>query len=142
MIDFKINQANLDLLTQNVKVDYSFCIGTEQKTISMEFENLYSYQKYINGSKRDWFLGCLENWVNHKKHIIEGGKHQEQIPALNICNQALNHYQKIETDKIFKLFLKGFSYFEKLLPNPQNHSFETSQQDLQKLKSFAKENQL
>jgi hypothetical protein len=90
---------------------------------------------YIDKEARDWFLPHLENFVNHKKHIITE-KHPEQFKVLQTCENALLHYEKMATNTICSKFLAGFKYFEGILPHPHNNSYESSAAHLWELKKF------
>lgn len=125
-----------NLINNSVHVKYSFNIKDEIKTYTQTFADLQSANAYLTASARDWFLGTLENYINHKKHIIEAA-HLEKVNNLAICLNAYEYYQKWQMQTICAKFLVGFKYFENILPNPNNNSYNSSVEALQGLKIVA-----
>lgn len=93
---------------------------------------------FVTREGRDWFLGQLEAYVNHKKHIITSA-HPEQEAALKVCENALEHYFKWELPNIAEKFIGGFKYFQSILPHPRNAGYESSLHNLNELYKFCVE---
>jgi hypothetical protein len=132
---FTVTEKMLDCLSGKVNVKYEFGFKEETAKKHTTFANLVSANAYLDASARDWFLGAIEIYINHKKHIIEAA-HPEQTPALKICLQAYDHYCKMSIDTIAEKFVKGYDWFIKILPSDSNPSYKTSLGDLNELKLF------
>lgn len=118
--------------------EVSFKMKDEPRTFLHPLSSVDSAVAYLDKEARDWFLPCLENFVNHKKHIISTEQHP-QWKNLQTCQMALQHYEKYETNKICHKFLIGYTHFVGILPHPHNDSFESSEHDLKELKTFCEE---
>lgn len=132
---FTVTRKMLNLLNQEVEVDYSFSVKDEEKKKTEIFKDIYSANAYLETSMRIWFLQSLEDFINHKKHIIHAA-HQEQNDALSICLQAYDKYDKSALATIVPLFLTGFKWFVKILPSDKNPSYQSSLHNLMELKKF------
>lgn len=123
-------------LTGNVLAEVSFALNEGLKTFLHPFTNINNAKSYIEKEKRTWFLSAMEKYVHHKKHIIETGNHTPQFEALRICLQALAEYENKSTENACKLFMKGFKYFDAILPATTNSSHLTSAENLKELQLF------
>ncbi len=90
---------------------------------------------YIDKEARQWFLQALEDYINHKKQIINAS-HPEQLEAVNKCWAAYVSFEGYSIEKIITQFNKGYVWFEKILPHPNNASHQSSFLTLQELKTF------
>lgn len=133
---FEVTKKYQDLLADKVLCSFSFAIKDQEVTTDKEFPNLGTCNAYLEKAGRDWFLGCLEDYVNHKKHIIESGNHQDQMPALETCMNAVAAYYKMELKNIIPKFLNGRNWFVKILPSDNNPSYKNSLINLQELIQF------
>jgi hypothetical protein len=120
-----------------IEVEYAGKIGLQayQKHLSTKDTAL----AYVDKEARDWFFGVLEDYVNHKRHIIEAGKHENQLKPLQICKEALSGFEKLATNKCCHHFLRGFDHFKAILPSPNNPSYEGSCLALEEMKKFCTE---
>jgi hypothetical protein len=120
-----------------ISATFSFALKRNDiKTFTATFENDAKANLYLEKAARDWFLGCLDNWVKHKEIIICAANHHHQLSALQICKQACDHYQKQALKTICSKFLNGYNWFVKILPNHLNPSYQTSLEDLLQLQTF------
>lgn len=123
-------------LTGSVLVEVTFALHEGLRTFLHPFSSKENATSYLEREKCDWFLGAIEAYVIHKKHIIESGNHKEQINSLNVCLQAIDAYHKKSTQNGCEGFLRGFKYFQDILPNQNNPSFNSSVEALNELKAF------
>lgn len=135
---FAVNRMVHDLVNNKIELQFTLIKGEENKTITQRFNDRTSAEIYLYANMRDFLLGVLDDYVNHKKHIIEAGNHPNQIKPLAICTDALtrfhNGFKSLET--IADQVLKGFEWFETILPAQQNPSYNSSVQALQTIKNF------
>lgn len=122
-------------LVGEVMAQVSFAIKDNVVAYEKFFPSREFAAAYINKEARDWFLQCLEDYVNHKKKIITSA-HPEQLEAVNKCWDAYVHFEKLGIEKITQQFLKGYSFYEKILPHPNNASHQSSVATLGELKLF------
>jgi hypothetical protein len=139
---FRVNHIYTCELTGKCLVEVQFK-GTNspmERLVSREFENVDKGKLYINSEARSWFLFALENYIGHKKHIINSSTdNATQKSSLLICENALAHYENWPLQKICTKFIGGFSHFLGILPYPHNESYQSSQNDLKELKLFCEE---
>jgi len=123
-------------ITGSVFVEVSFQINEDLKVLLYPFSNADNANAYLRKEKRDWLLGCLEKFVQHKRHIIEVSNSEEKKKELTVCLDALIAYEKMETETICKKFVNGIKYFQSILPGPQNGSYQNSIDNLNEIKKF------
>jgi len=124
-------------ITGQAMAQISFGIDNELKAFNNPFPNLEFATTYLAKSKRDWFLSCLEKFVNHKKQIIESSNpDQQKQKALEVCVTVYNDFCNKSLESSVKRFLTGKQFFETILPNPNNNSFKSSQENLSELIKF------
>lgn len=126
------------LISGHVLAEVSFSISGPLKAYLHPFSNIETATAYLAKEKRDWLLPCLENFVQHKRHIIEAQPQTAQavIESLRICTEALLKYQDMATETICTKFLKGFAHFQNILPYEGNPSYQSSVENLRELKKF------
>lgn len=136
---YHINRLYECKLTGNCVAETSFAYSEERQIATViPLSNYDRAVAYLDKEARDWFLLCLENFVNHKKHIITDDTHP-QWANLKTCELALEAYQKYQTNKICFKFLRGYNHFVGILPHPNNNSFASSEHDLKELKNFCED---
>lgn len=133
---YTVNSFYVCQITGRALVEIQFQMLAEPRALLHPFSSAEAAKQYIAHEKRDWLLGCLEAFVNHKKHIIEASNSEEKRKSLQVCLAALEKYQGRETKNICEGFIKGFKYFEDILPNHNNGSYTSSIANLQELKRF------
>jgi hypothetical protein len=135
---FTVNRMSHDMLNNKFEIEFTLIKGNENKTIIQRFNDRTSAELYLYANMRDFILGLLDDYVNHKKHIIEAGNHPNQIKPLAICTDALTRfhagYKSLET--IADQFIKGYNWFETILPAQQNPSYQSSIEALEIIKNF------
>jgi len=135
---FQILTLNHDLLHKSYHLEYCFAIGSELKKTEVTFTDKETLSHYLYNSQRDWLLACLENFVNHKKHIIESGKHDSQKLALQgwvLCLEDI-HNKKQHLKTVCDRTIKGYLFLLQLLPAKENPSYQNSLINLQEIKKF------
>lgn len=133
---FTVHRFWLCSITNEVFIQFSFALKEELKAMEKFFPTKQFALTYIESEKRSWLLIALEDFVLHKKHIIENGNNEDQKKALQICLNALIAYEKKSTENICQLLLKGVKYFEAILPNPNNPSHKSSIDNLNEIIKF------
>lgn len=125
-------------ITGNAMAEISMSQNDELKCHLHTFKSKENALAYLEGEKRDWFLFCVENYVNHKKKIIEasGNTNQTITASLKLCDDALKVYFTKGVKTIAKSFVNGFKHFENILPSHNNPSYESSIHNLTELKKF------
>lgn len=123
-------------ITGAVLTEVSFSLNDELKCHVRPFSNMTNAKTILEQEKREWILGAVEKYVNHKKHIIDANGTESQRKSLQLCYQGLDHYQKVSTQKIAASILKGINHFIAILPVGTNPSYESSCQNLEEIKKF------
>ena len=147
MKTFTVEKFVHNILTQKTELQFTVNINAEPKQITQTFAQKEAALAFLNSNMRDYLLGVLDDYVNHKKHIIQAGNHPNQLKPLQICEDALFRFHKnfLSLATIADQFLKGFEWFETILPAQQNPSYQSSLETLTYLKNFCttiKNNQL
>ena len=140
---YQVLNYNHNLLTNTFDIVTQFALGNRPlKTVHLSFNTKQDAEAYLLGDKRTWLIGCIEDYINHKKHIIEAGNGtEEQKKALTAC---LNFYNDIYTkalaiETICTRFIKGKAYFNAILPNQNNSSYASSLNNLTELINFCEQ---
>lgn len=133
---FTISEKMHNMLTQQVHVKYSFQLHEGLKEIKETYANIYTANAELNKHMRDWILAALEDYIKHKKHIIESAPRPDQAADLLICINALISFEGKSLETIMQRFMKGFDYFIRILPADTNPSYQSSIANLAQLKLF------
>lgn len=134
---YKVHNYWICAVTSEVIANISFKIKDEIQYVEKHFPDKDFAKNYILKSKKIWFLASLEDYINHKKMIIESSNTvPERAKALSVCINAYNDYQNLGLDMIAKRFVTGKTFFEIILPNPNNNSYESSKHNLTELIAF------
>lgn len=138
MKTFIVNHYSHNILNNTTHLEFTINLNGEPKKIDQTFNNQISAQAFLYSNMRDYLLGILDDYVNHKKHIIESGNHPNQVKPLQICIDALDrfHRSRLSIETIADQFIKGFIWFEIILPAQQNPSYQSSLQNLIAIKNF------
>ena len=124
-------------ITGEVNAQISFGITEDLETLEKPFPNVEFANAHIGKAKRDWFLFALEKFVNHKKQVIENSQPDaNKQKALQVCLSVYNDFCVKGLDTIAKRFLAGKAYFETILPNNNNNSYNSSKENLNELIKF------
>lgn len=112
------------------------------RAIPKTFKSKQDAEAYLLSEQRDWLIQCLEDFIMHKKNIIEASQSStdEQKKALKICLDFYNqiHDKKLSIQTIAQRFIKGLEYFNAIMPNKNNSSYESSVNNLTELTNFCK----
>ncbi len=130
---YTIHNYFICALTGQVFSQISFNGSPHDKT----FPSVEYAKNFLQKSKKDWFLQSLEDFVNHKKLIINNSQvSPEKQKALQVCIEAYNTYCNKSLEAITSGFLRGKKYFEAILPHTSNDSHESSLNNLNELIKF------
>lgn len=129
---------NLDLLTGRVFLRFSTGKKDDPTVVETDFPEINSAKAYLTANMRDFMLGFLDDFVNHKKHIIEAGNHIKQAKALEACVSALYdmHQKRQSLLTICTRVIAGWAFFVQIMPDPNNNSYQSSLHNLDFLKQF------
>jgi hypothetical protein len=121
-----------------VTVSFILPVDGQPTEVNRTFTDFESAKRHIEANQRDWLLGELDKFVNHKRHIIEGGNHGNQLAALKVVDSAIAdfHTKQCSLRTICERVLKGIGWFEAILPVAQNPSHESSRLTLRELHTF------
>lgn len=133
---YKINRFYTDKLSGSCLVEVSYGTKNGKRAFLHPFSSADIAATYIDGEARDWFMGVLEDYVHHKKHIIKEDN-REQFGELTICLNALQSFEGKAIQTLAERFIKGYTHFMAILPNPNNDSHQSSVNALKQLKDFA-----
>jgi len=113
----------------------------EARVCPTTWETKDAAEKYLIGEQRDWLIQCLEDYIMHKKHIIEAGQPTEdQKKSFIICKNFYDeiYAKSLSIQTIATRFLKGLQYFTNILPSSNNASYQSSLHNLNELTTFCK----
>jgi hypothetical protein len=121
-----------------VTVSFTLPVDGQPTNVSRTFTDFESAKRHIEANQRDWLLGELDKFVNHKRHIIEGGNHGNQLAALKVVDNAIAdfHARQRSLRTICECLLRGFNWFEEILPVAKNPSHQGSRENLAEIKNF------
>lgn len=140
MKTFELHKCEMDMFTGQVSARYSFTAkdGAEHKNFENTFASPQAARAYLSGLRRDLLLQWLDDYVNHKQHIIVSGQHTQQDAPLQRCIDGLKYFHANNSDlyTICRMFLKAYPVFEAILPHPNNASHQSSRERLEQLKRF------
>lgn len=101
-----------------------------------EFENFDQMQNFICTQQRIWFLTAVKKYVSHAAVIITAA-HPEQYQALKQVQFIIAEWPHKINAVVYNQFLKTKSWFEKIIPNPNNKSHQGCHHKLNGLVQFA-----
>lgn len=133
---YTVHRYWLCQITGEVIAQISFSLGDQSDACEKLFPTQQFANDYIYKAKRDWFLIALENFVMHKKQIIEANADATKQKALQVCLNAYNDFCNKGLETITKRFLDGKKYFDAILPHSNNASHQSSIETLNELIKF------
>jgi hypothetical protein len=144
---FNILQFTVDEITGQAEVKVSFQAKLNGREIldGGVFTNRDAAKKWLHHCQKDWFLTRVENYIAHKKIIIENAPRGHKSHAIKL--QALDRLLKYiayvaKEQRLFdacKYLLAEYDNFLKVLPAKENASYQSSVQEIELLYKFAKE---
>ena len=134
---YKVHRYWVCAITGEVMAQLSFGLKEAVQTFEKFFPDREFAKNYILKAKKDWFLMALEDYILHKKKIIESTPpNAERQKALAVCLNAYHDYNTLGLEMIAKRFVTGITFFEIILPSPNNNSYESSKHNLNELITF------
>ena len=144
---FQIVKFQKDLVSgkTEVKVFFQLRQTSDIKEDGGTFSNEQAAKNWLRTIKKDYILIKIENYICHKKQIIDHAPHlhKSMIPKEQALAECLRYLQyvaeKQDLRETCKWALVVQSKLEMILPNPKNPSYENSKKDLVQIIEFAKE---
>lgn len=142
---FRILKYSHDRVTDTVEIRVVFQLKStsEIKEDGGMFPKKYSADKWLEQSKKDYFTLKIQNYLYHKKHIIEAGpghkSHAAKKQALSELYRFLEWAcTKASLPEICKWCLNMNNQFTQVLPSATNPSYNSSMEALNEIIAFAK----
>lgn len=124
-------------ISGNVVAEITYCLADAVNEYKKRFANKTEADLYIQKEKRDWLLGAIEKFLTHKKQVIESSAPDAQKQkALQACLNSYADFGTKRLETITQRLLNGKSYFESILPNPNNNSYKSSAENLSEIIKF------
>jgi|GEM_PF-6824918 len=139
MIAFKLHYFFVCKTTGVARLVFSMSLDNIEKHHEKDCATVEHAEAYLSSTKRTWLLNCIEKFVAHKKNIWQNGSHPEQMNNCRICYDTYSNFFDQPLKKICERILKGQKYYEAILPNQNNDSYESSQANLNMIINFCKE---
>ncbi len=144
---FNVLKFSHDLITNatEVKVLFQTKPGGEIKTDGGNFTTEQRAREWLYQLKRDYFLIKVENFIMHKRHIIESSTGHKSLAdkkiSLHRCNDFLKWFafQNPHLPIACKYLLEIEEHFNKIIPSSTNVSFQTSLDELNYIIKFARD---
>lgn len=135
---FQINRFDHNLLNDQYRVQFVINIDGTPKMVDHEAPSFDKAKYYLIACARDYILGLLDDYVNHKAKIINSGNHRDQLPALQMVQNVLMdfHQKRVSLENICQRVLKGKDFFIKILPHPNNPSYKSSDANFNEIMNF------
>ncbi len=139
MVPFKTHHIFTDKLSGSARLVFSMGLEDIERHHEKDFNSLAHAEAYLSDCKRTWLLNCLENFINHKRKIWQNVPNAtEQNNACRICFDSCTNFINEPLHKICQRVLKGEKSLEKILPNPNNSSHQSSVKNLETIINFCK----
>lgn len=144
---FNVLKFSKELTTGKTEVKACFQLKTtsEIKEIGGLFSTEQAAKNWLRKEKCGYFLVKIENYIVHKKHIIDNApySHKSHTPkkqALAECLEYLRYAaEKQDLREACKWAILRQSQLESILPAQTNTSYLSSKKDLEQILEFAKE---
>lgn len=143
---FNILQYQPDLVNGSIDIKVVFQLKptSEIKQDGGHFAKKASGDNWLAGIKKHYFTVQVENFLFHKKHIIESSPGHK---SLSIKKQALDELFRYLNYACFnasladacKWALTMQKQFETILPSITNNSYESSAKALNEIMNFARQ---
>lgn len=136
---FYLKAFDHNLLENSFRVKFGFAAKEDYKEFERVFTHYSEAKNHVTGAARDWFLGVLDDYVNHKAKIIQAGNHEGQKkPLAMIQNVLLDfHQNRISLVNICQRVIKGQEFFKQILPHSNNKSYESSVENYDGIINYA-----
>lgn len=127
-----------------IKVEFQLKKNSEIKYENRNFSSKYFADKWLDQLKKDYLTIRVENFILHKKHIIESSaKGHKSHPTKKIILEDLRNYniyaiEKATLQEACYWLRKMEGRFNQVLPNKNNPSYDSSVEELNLLLDFAK----
>ena len=140
---FNLKTYDVCRRTGIISFEIEFDIGSGPKSDRGTFMSKVDADRYIYGSKRHYILIMFEKYVTHSKILFEVGTQgfyhtTEKLAALDRCLKYNSWFQDKKLEEICLVILKIREDLEKILPSPNNNSFESSKGKLLDMIVFCK----
>lgn len=109
------------------------------------FSSRLQARAWLHNCQKDWFLTRVENYIAHKKIIIDNAPrgHKTHITKLNAIAELLRYIEYVAKTKSLyeatKWFINQYSNFQAVLPAQSNPSYGGAIAEIELLYKFAKE---
>ena len=133
---FKLHHLYEDTITGSALACFSMSQTNEDRFHEKSFDSLSIAKSYIYSCKRDWLLHCLEKFILHKKRIWDNSTNVAAQNNVRICYDSYVTFEGQSLETICKRIIKGYAYYESILPNPNNDSYASSSENLKEIISF------
>lgn len=141
---FNILKFQVDEVTGSTDVAVTFQIKLNGKFNNDQgtFKSREAAKVWLHQIQKDVFLTRVENFIAHKKLIIENAPrgHKTHITKLEALAELLRYLQYAVDNNLLeacKWFLREHKNFELVLPAQANNSYKSSTEELQNLTDFA-----
>lgn len=143
---FNILQYQPDLVNGSIDIKVCFQLKptSEIKQDGGHFVKKASGDHWLAQLKKDYFLIQVENFLFHKKHIIESSPGHKSLSIKKQALEELSRYLNFAVDKASlpeacKWCLEMQKQFETILPSNTNKSYESSGKALNEIMNFARQ---
>ncbi len=143
---FNILKYQHDAVTDAIEIRVSFQLKptSEIKLDGGHFNKKSQGDAWLHNLKRDYFTIKVENYIQHKKYIIEAGPGHKSLSAKKVSLDILNRFLFWAVSgkglgEICKWALESQKHFETILPSQNNNSFESSEAALSEIMNFARQ---
>ena len=135
---FQVTKYTHDAVTGGIDVAAFFQIKNDGNIVEIKktFFSDTSAKNWLRKEMTGYFLAKLENYIIHKKNIIENPpfRHKSMLPkeqALKECLRFLAYaVEKQDLREACHWAVQMFSKLQTILPNEKNASYETSKKQL------------
>lgn len=121
-------------------VDVQLCMG--KKYFKGSFLEPVNANKFIRRKQLRFIQDAIASFVKHKKilHQVGSGfyKRQSKLNALDKCIQLSGQYTSSSLEGVCRSFLKHYKTFEKILPCPNNASYQAQKDRLDDMRQFCR----
>lgn len=142
---FNILTYQHDLISDSIDIKVAFQLkpSSEIKEDGGHFLKRSSGDAWLRKLKKDYLTIKVENFLIHKKHIIEGGPGHKSLSVKKIALDELFRYLNFAVDKAClaeacKWCIDMRKQFETILPSTSNNSYQSSNDSLNEIMEFAK----
>lgn len=142
---FNIISYNHDLVSDSLTIKVLVQLKANGNIIEDggTFSKKQSGDNWLRDLKKFYLTMKIENFVLHKKHIIESSVGHKSLNEKKIAVAELQKYlvyacEKASLADASKWCIQMYKHFEKILPSSSNPSYESSCKALDEIMEFAK----